>query len=73
MSKRLLDIIEQWFWGILGVLLAAFSFISYITGDMRIVAVCMIVMIAVLIIGFIVFELIEKKFEDHFEDEDEGL
>lgn len=73
MSERLLDIIEQWFWGILGVLLAAFSFISYITGDMRIVAICMIVMIAVLIIGFIVFELIEKKFEDRFEDEDEGL
>jgi hypothetical protein len=73
MSERLLDIIEQWFWGILGLLLAAFSFISYITGDMRIVAICMIVMIAVLIIRFIVFELIEKKFEDRFEDEDEGL
>ena len=73
MNERLLDIMEQWFWGILGVLLLVFTGISFITGNLMYMVVCLIALIALVLLGMFVFEIFEHMIENRIEDEDEEL
>ena len=73
MNERLLDIIEQWFWGILGVLLLVFTGISFITGNLIYMVVCLVALIALVLLGMFVFEIFEHMIENQIEDEDEEL
>ena len=73
MNERLLDIIEQWFWGILGVLLLVFTGISFITGNLMYMVVCLVALIALVLLGMFVFEIFEHMIENQIEDEDEEL
>lgn len=73
MNERLLTIIEQWFWSILGVLLLVFTGISFITGNWMYMVVCLVALIALVILGMFVFEVFERMIENQIEDEDEGL
>lgn len=73
MNERLLDIIEQWFWSILGVLLLVFTGVSFITGNWMYMVVCLVTLIALVILGMFVFEVFERMIENQIEDEDEGL
>lgn len=73
MNERLLDIIEQWFWSILGVLLLVFTGISFITRNWMYMVVCLVALIALLILGMFVFEVFEHMIENQIEDEDEEL
>ena len=69
MNERLLDIMEQWFWSILGVLLLVFTGISFITGNL----ICLVALIALVLLGMFVFEIFEHMIENQIEDEDEEL
>lgn len=73
MNERLLDIIEQWFWSILGVLLLVFTGISFITGNLMYMVVCLVALIALVLLGMFVFEIFEHMIENQIEDEDEEL
>ena len=73
MNERLLDIMEQWFWGILGVLLLVFTGISFITGNLMYMVVCLVALIALVLLGMFVFEIFEHMIENQIEDEDEEL
>ena len=73
MNERLLDIMEQWFWGILGVLLLVFTGISFITGNLMYMVVCLVALIALVLLGMFVFEIFEHIIENQIEDEDEEL
>lgn len=73
MNERLLDIIEQWFWSILGVLLLVFTGVSFITGNWMYMVVCLVALIALIILGMFVFEVFERMIKNQIEDEDEGL
>ena len=73
MNERLLNIIEQWFGSILGVLLLVFTGISFITGNWMYMVVCLVALIALTILGMFVFEVFERMIENQIEDEDEGL
>ena len=73
MNERLLDIMEQWFWGILGVLLLVFTGISFITGNLIYMVVCLVALIALVLLGMFVFEIFEHMLENQIEDEDEEL
>ena len=73
MNERLLDIMEQWFWSILGVLLLVFTGISFITGNLMYMVVCLVAMIALVLLGMFVFEIFEHMIENQIEDEDEEL
>lgn len=73
MNEKLLNIIEQWFWSILGVLLLVFTGVSFITGNWMYMAVCLVALIALVILGMFVFEVFERMIENQIEDEDEGL
>ena len=71
MNERLLDIMEQWFWGILRVLLLVFTGISFITGNLMYMVVCLIALIALVLLGMFVFEIFEHMIENQIEDEEE--
>ena len=73
MNERLLDIMEQLFWGILGVLLLVFTGISFITGNLMYMVVCLVALIALVLLGMFVFEIFEHMIENQIEDEDEEL
>lgn len=73
MNERLLDIMEQWFWSILGVLLLVFTGISFITGNLMYMVVCLVALIALVLLGMFVFEIFEHMIENQIEDEDEEL
>ena len=73
MNERLLDIMEQWFWSILGVLLLIFTGISFITGNLIYMVVCLVALIALVLLGMFVFEIFEHMIENQIEDEDEEL
>ena len=73
MNERLLDIMEQWFWSILGVLLLVFTGISFITGNLTYMVVCLVALIALVLLGMFVFEIFEHMIENQIEDEDEEL
>lgn len=73
MNERLLDIIEQWFWSILGVLLLVFTGISFITGNWMCMVVCLVALIVLVLLGMFVFEIFEHMIENQIEDEDEEL
>ena len=73
MNERLLDIMEQWFWSILGVLLLIFTGISFITGNLMYMVVCLVALIALVLLGMFVFEIFEHMIENQIEDEDEEL
>ena len=73
MNERLLDIMEQWFWSILGVLLLVFTGISFITGNLIYMVVCLVALIALVLLGMFVFEIFEHMIENQIEDEDEEL
>ena len=73
MNERLLDIMEQWFWSILGVLLLVFTGISFITGNLIYMVVCLFALIALVLLGMFVFEIFEHIIENQIEDEDEEL
>ena len=73
MNEKLLDIMEQWFWGILGVLLLVFTGISFITGNLMYMVVCLVALIALVLLGMFVFEIFEHMIENQIEDEDEEL
>ena len=73
MNERLLDIMEQWFWGILGVLLLVFTGISFITGNLIYIVVCLVALIVLVLLGMFVFEIFEHMIENQIEDEDEEL
>ena len=73
MNERLLDIMEQWFWSILGVLLLAFTGISFITGNLMYMVVCLVALIALVLLGMFVFEIFEHMIENQIENEDEEL
>ena len=73
MNERLLDIMEQWFWGILGVLLLVFTGISFITGNLMYMVVCLVALIVLVLLGMFVFEIFEHMIENQIEDEDEEL
>ena len=73
MNERLLTIIEQRFWSILGVLLLVFTGISFITGNWMYLVVCLVALIALVILGMFVFEVFEHIVENQIEDEDEEL
>ena len=71
MNERLLDIMEQWFWSILGVLLLVFTGISFITGNLMYMVVCLVALIVLVLLGMFVFEIFEHMIENQIEDEDE--
>ena len=73
MNERLLDIMEQWFWSILGVLLLVFTGISFITGNLIYMVVCLFALIALVLLGMFVFEIFEHMIENQIEDDDEEL
>ena len=73
MNERLLDIMEQWFWSILGVLLLVFTGISFITGNLMYMVVCLVALIALVLLGMFVFEIFEHMIENQIEDDDEEL
>lgn len=73
MNERLLDIMEQWFWSILGVLLLVFTGVSFITGNLMYMVVCLVALIALVLLGIFVFEIFEHMIENQIEDEDEEL
>ena len=73
MNERLLNIMEQWFWGIHGVLLLLFTGISFITGNLMYMVVCLVALIALVLLGMFVFEIFEHMIENQIEDEDEEL
>ena len=73
MNERLLDIMEQWFWSILGVLLLVFTGISFITGNLIYMVVCLVALIALVLLGMFVFEIFEHMIENQIEDEGEEL
>lgn len=73
MNERLLDIMEQWFWSILGVLLLVFTGVSFITGNLMYMVVCLVALIALVLLGMFVFEIFEHMIENQIEDEDEEL
>ena len=73
MNERLLNIMEQWFWSILGVLLLVFTGISFITGNLMYMVVCLVALIALVLLGMFVFEIFEHMIENQIEDEDEEL
>ena len=73
MNERLLDIMEQWFWGILGVLLLVFTGISFITGNLIYMVVCLVALIVLVLLGMFVFEIFEHMIENQLEYEDEEL
>lgn len=73
MNERLLDIMEQWFWSILGVLLLVFTGISFITGNLIYMVVCLVALIALVLLGMFVFEILEHMIENQIEDKDEEL
>ena len=73
MNERLLDIMEQWFWSILGILLLVFTGISFITGNLMYMVVCLVALIALVLLGMFVFEIFEHMIENQIEDEDEEL
>ena len=64
---------EQWFWSILGVLLLVFTGISFITGNLIYMVVCLVALIALVLLGTFVFEIFEHMIENQIEDEDEEL
>ena len=73
MNERLLDIMEQWFWSILGVLLLVFTGISFIMGNLMYMVVCLVALIVLVLLGMFVFEIFEHMIENQIEDEDEEL
>ena len=73
MNERLLDIMEQWFWSILGVLLLVFTGVSFITGNLMYMVVCLVALIALVLLGMFVFKIFEHMIENQIEDENEEL